>query len=116
MNEKYLPTTRLGKLERLIEEASEVILAAQKLKRFGHGEYVIEGVHYDNIGALQNEMADLDDAMSRVRCIDLTKLHDEEEPSLAQVHGFDPANEERERGDDDGVEYADPRDYKKGLE
>lgn len=75
MDERYLPTTREGKLERLIEECAEVIQAAQKLKRFGPGPNVVNGVEYpDNIERLHDEMQDLDHALSQVRCIDLTKL------------------------------------------
>lgn len=76
MNEKFLPTTRLGKLDRLIEECAEVIQAAQKLKRFGGDVHVVDGVEYDNIEKLHAEMRDLEYALSTVRCIDLRKLHE----------------------------------------
>ena len=76
MDERLLPTTREGKLERLIEECAEVIQAVQKLKRFGPGPNVFDGKEYpDNIERLHEEMRDLEHAMSSVRCCDLTKLH-----------------------------------------
>lgn len=71
---RFLPTTRIGKLERLIEECAEVIIAAQKLKRFGTDIHVVDGVEYDNITKLHDEMQDLEGAMASVRCVDLTKL------------------------------------------
>lgn len=72
-----MPTTRLGKLDHLIEECAEVIQAAQKLKRFGPGPNVVNGVEYpDNITRLEEEMFDVERAISIVRCCDLTKLND----------------------------------------
>ncbi len=75
MDERYLPTTREGKLDRLVEECAEVIQAVQKLKRFGPGPNTVDGVeHPDNIEHLLEEMKDLDHALSQVRCIDLGKV------------------------------------------
>ena len=75
MNEQFLPTTREGKLERLVEECAEVIQAVQKLKRFGPGPNMVDGKEFpDNIDHLLDEMKDLEHALAQVRCIDLAKL------------------------------------------
>jgi hypothetical protein len=75
MNERFLPNTRLGKLDHLAEECAEVILAIAKLKRFGPGPNVVDGVEFpDNIERLHEEMRDLEHAISKVRCCDLTRI------------------------------------------
>lgn len=66
---KLIPDTYVGRLEHLIEECAEVIAAAQKLKRFGEPIHSFEGVVYDNLEHLRNELMDLDDAIQRLRLV-----------------------------------------------
>ncbi len=66
---KLIPDTYIGRLEHLIEECAEVISAAQKLKRFGEDVHEFEGVSYDNLEHLRNEIMDLDDAIGRLRLV-----------------------------------------------
>lgn len=61
-----IPDTAEGRLEHLIEECSEVILAVQKLKRFGE-THAFGDVRYDNVVHLRNELMDLEAAIARVR-------------------------------------------------
>ena len=73
MDERLLPTTREGKLDRLIEECAEVIKAVTKGRRFGWWPpHSFDGVEYDNITHLEEELKDPEHAS--VRCIDLTKV------------------------------------------
>ncbi|MEY9575783.1 hypothetical protein ABIE88_003359 [Bradyrhizobium diazoefficiens] len=65
MNPRYLPTTREGKIDRLVEESGEVLLAIGKAARFG-----LESTHPDggpnNAARLLSELADLRHAISEV--------------------------------------------------
>jgi NTP pyrophosphatase (non-canonical NTP hydrolase) len=70
-NPKLIPDTPDGRLEHLIEECAEVIQAVQKLKRFGSEVHEFEGVAYDNVENLRNELMDLEDAVARVRLSNL---------------------------------------------
>lgn len=52
-------------------------------------------------------------------CAECDTIHDTPEQASAccTMQGMvDDEPNDRERGDDDGVEYADPRDYRDGLE
>ena len=72
-NPSFFPDTLEGKLDHVIEECAEVILAAQKYKRFGpHAKLVYldpeqgpMSVEYDNKTDLLNEIADTVAAMQR---------------------------------------------------
>ncbi|MCA1379510.1 hypothetical protein I6F34_01575 [Bradyrhizobium sp. BRP05] len=65
MNPRYLPTTREGKIDRLVEEAGEVLQAIGKAARFG-----LDSTHPDggmnNAALLLSELADLRHAISEV--------------------------------------------------
>ncbi len=71
MIERLLPTTREGRLARLTEECAEVIKAVSKGQRFGWELHSFEGVEYDNITRLHEELVDLEHAIVAVRNIDL---------------------------------------------
>ena len=71
-NPSFFPDTVDGKLDHVVEECAEVILAAQKFKRFGPGAKLyyldpVQGpmiVKYDNKADLLSE---IDDAIAAMR-------------------------------------------------
>lgn len=58
MSPKHLPDTYEGKLDHIIEEASEVIKAAIKIKRFG----LVADKKYNNLRDLMEEVEDVQKA------------------------------------------------------
>lgn len=71
MHNDLLPTTIEGKLARLTEECAEVIKCVSKGTRFGWSRHTHNGVEYDNLTDLQEEMKDLEHAIIAVRNISL---------------------------------------------
>ena len=69
MDNRLLPATPSGKLDRLVEECAEVIKAVQKGRRFGWTQHTYDGVAYDNATELEEELKDLEHAISSVRCV-----------------------------------------------
>lgn len=67
MDKKLLPVTTDEVLDHVQEECAEVILAIAKLRRFGPDPHEYAGVAYDNLNALRDEIADLGEALTRVR-------------------------------------------------
>jgi hypothetical protein len=68
MRQDLLPVTFEGKLDRIIEECSEVIKAICKLRKHGeHARDPITNIEYDNIADMLNEMDDVEDAFGRAR-------------------------------------------------
>lgn len=66
MNLKKLPDTLDGRMDHVIEEASEVIKVMMKIRRFGWEETECDGVKYDNKADLMSELRDLRTAISRL--------------------------------------------------
>jgi hypothetical protein len=63
---RLLPTTQAGKLDRLMEECSEVIKSICKARRFGWVATGLDGTVYDNRVDLLNELKDLNHAIAEV--------------------------------------------------
>lgn len=65
MNPQYLPQTPEGRIDRLVEEAGEVLMAIGKLRRFGPDSRHPDGGP-SNIEQLKTELRDLRHAIGEV--------------------------------------------------
>ena len=76
-----LPKTFEGAIYKLTEECGELLQAIGKLQRFGKtATDPITGIRYDNWGAVQDEMADVQEAIMKARrfsTLTISKGHQE---------------------------------------